>query len=237
MTEWKRKRFWSRVETVEAGDGFTIALDDRPVNTPSKSRLKLPSRDLAEAIAGEWAAQDGEVNPESMPLTRLANSALEKVAPQQGAVAAHLAEYGESDLLCYRAEGPEGLVARQEEHWGPLLGWAQQELGIRLDVQSGIMPIQQAEESRNELRRRTSALGPFDLTALHELVTLSGSWVIGYAALTEARAPQDLWQAAVIDEMWQEERWGEDEEASEHRQARRTAFLTAHRFAVLARET
>ena len=236
MTEWKRKRFWTRVETAETDDGFTIALDDRPVRTPAKESLRLPSRALAEAVAREWDAQQGEVDPETMPLTRLANSALDKVASQHGAVANLVAEYGESDLLCYRAERPEGLVERQRAHWDGLLHWAERQLGIRLEVQSGLMPIDQPEPSRIEIRRRTRALGPFDLTAFHELVALSGSWVIGYAALTGERAPEDLWRVAVIDELWQEEQWGEDEEATAARRARQDAFLTAHRFADLSRQ-
>lgn len=236
MSEWKRKRFWTRVETTETEDGFGVVLDDRPVRTPAKAALALPSRALARAVAVEWEAQEDEIDPETMPLTRLANSALDKVARQHGAVAGMIAEYGESDLLCYRAEGPEGLVARQVAHWDRLLDWAARELDIRLQVQSGLMPIAQPEGSRDEIQRRTAALDPFDLTAFHELVTLSGSWIIGYAALVEARRPEELWEIALIDELWQEEQWGEDEEAIAARQARRGAFLTADRFARLARE-
>lgn len=237
MTEWKRKRFWTRVETVETEDGFAIMLDDRPIRTPAKDGLHVPTRDLAQAIAEEWAAQEGEVDPETMPLTRLANSALDKVARQHRAVAEMIADYGANDLLCYRAEGPAELVERQAEQWGALLRWSEDALGLRLEVQTGLMPIGQPEQSRDEIRRLTAALGPFDLTALHELVTISGSWVIGYAALSEACPIDDLWRAALVDELWQEEQWGRDEEAIEARNARRAAFETAHRFGLLARIT
>lgn len=237
MSEWKRKRFWKEVATTETEGGFSVLLDDRPVRTPAKAPFDLPSRALAEAVAVEWEAQQGEIDPEAMPLTRLANSAIDKVAVQHGAVAGLLAEYGGNDLLCYRAEQPEGLVARQAEHWGALLDWAHAEHDIRLHVQSGLMPIDQPEASRAEMLRRTQALGPFELTAMHEFVTLSGSWVIGYAALTEAHPPEALWHAALVDELWQEEQWGKDEEAMEARAARGEAFFVAHRFARLTRES
>lgn len=237
MTEWKRKRFWSSVETTRADGGFAILLDDRLVRTPSKDTLLLPSRALADAVAREWQAQEGEIDPGSMPMTRLANSALEKVAIQQSAVADHVAEYGGTDLLCYRAENPPGLVARQAEHWGALVDWAADDLGVKLEIQSGLMPIAQPAASQQEIRRRTRSLDPFELTALHELVTLSGSWIIGYAALTGARDTEELWQAAIIDEIWQEEQWGEDADAIAARNARREAFLTARLFARLTRST
>ncbi len=236
MSEWQRKRFWKRAATTRTDGGFSVVLDDRPVRTPSKAPFDLPSRALAEAVAIEWDAQQGVIDPESMPLTRLANSALDKVAVQHGAVAGMLAEYGANDLLCYRATGPEGLVERQAEHWDALLDWAAADLGIRLRVQSGVMPITQPDASLSEISRRTMALDSFDLMALHEMVTLSGSWVIGYAALTNARPAEALWQTALIDELWQEEHWGRDDEAAAAREARGRAFLVAHHFGALARE-
>lgn len=235
MSEWKRKRFWKRVVTTETGEGFSILLDDRPVKTPAKAAFDLPTRALADAVAEEWDAQQGEIDPNSMPLTRLANSALDKVAPQRKAVAALIADYGASDLLCYRATGPEALIARQADHWDALLDWAARDLDIAFAVQSGLMPIEQPDGSRAEIARRTTDLDAFALTALHELVSLSGSWVIGYAALTGAHAPGALWRSALVDELWQEEQWGADEEAVAAREARKSAFLRAHRFAVLAR--
>ena len=237
MSEWKRKRFWKQAVTTETDGGYSVLLDGRPVRTPFKSAFDLPSHALAEAVAAEWDAQQGEIDPGAMPLTRLANSAIDKVATQQDAVAALLADYGANDLLCYRATEPDALIGRQAEHWDPLLDWAAQELAVHLDVQSGLMPITQPEPSRAEIRRRTAELDPFALTALHELVTLSGSWVIGYATLTEAHPPETLWQTALIDELWQEEQWGEDEEAIASRHSRREGFLVANRFARLARET
>ncbi|THH34467.1 ATPase [Aliishimia ponticola] len=235
MSEWKMKRFWKQADIAEAEEGFTVALDGRPIKTPAKQGLIVPTKALAESIAAEWDAQEGEVDPESMPFTRLSNSALDKVARQHEAVAQIIAEYGGSDLLCYRAHSPEELVQRQAEAWDRLLDWAQTDLSVRLDTQSGMMPIPQPETSQQEIRRRTAELDPFALTALHELVSLSGSWVLGYAVLTGHESPDTAWTTALVDEIWQEEQWGADEEAGEARAVKQNAFVTAYRFADLSR--
>lgn len=235
MSEWKAKRFWKEATPEAVEGGFSVRLDGRPVKTPAKRALFVPTHALAEAIAQEWDAQSEEINPESMPLTRLANSALDKVAPQFAEVAAHLAEYGGSDLLCYRADQPEGLVARQKEAWDPLLDWINAHQGIRLDVQDGIMPVAQPAESTEKLSRITQSLETFELTAFHELVTLPGSWVLGFAVLSDHLSATEAWDIATIDEVWQEEQWGADEEAQEVRAIKRAAFLTGHRFAHLLR--
>jgi len=230
MSEWKAKRFWSESSVVPEGDGFGIRLDGRVVKTPAKSALALPKRALAQAIATEWDAQDKIIDPETMPLTRLANSAIDKVSVQQAEVAALVADYGASDLLCYRAEGPEVLVARQAERWDPMLNWAAQAHEIRLNVQSGIMPVKQPADSIAKMHSITASMDPFALTAFHELVSLSGSWVLGLAAMENARPIGTLWDIGNVDEIWQAEQWGADEEAAENQSKKSAAFHIAHVF-------
>lgn len=225
------KRFWKAAHAEPAEGGFGVSLDGRAVKTPSKQALVVPSAALAQAIAAEWDAQREVVKPETMPFTRLANSALDKVRVQHAEVAAMLAEYGGSDLLCYRAEAPEGLVARQAAAWDPLLARIAAEQGVRLNVQTGVMPTAQPAEALARVHALTAALTPFTLTAFHELVTLPGSWVVGFAALNGWHSAPELWQAAHVDEIWQAEHWGDDEEALAARALKQEAFETALRFA------
>jgi len=237
MTGWAARRFWSeaRAEPVEAGHG--VRLDARWLRTPAKAPLTLPTAALAEAVAAEWAAQEAVVRPDTMPLTRAANAAIDKVAPAQAEVAAAVAAYGESDLLCYRAEGPAELSARQAAAWDPLLDWAARDLGSPLAVTAGVMHCPQPARSLAALRERVAALDPFALTALSELVGLSGSLVIGLAAQEGLRTGEDLWELSRIDETWQEEQWGQDAEAARAAVRRRTDFLVALRFHALSRVT
>jgi chaperone required for assembly of F1-ATPase len=228
------KRFWTAASATEQAEGFGVALDGRPVKTPAKRALVVPTQEMAAEIAAEWDAQQDGVNPETMPFTRLANSALDKVTVQHAEVAAMVAEYGGSDLLCYRAEGPAELVARQSEAWDPLLDWIKAEQGVALNVQTGLMPTPQPDESLIKMLSVTAAMPPFLLTAFHELVTLPGSWVIGFAALSRPTSAENLWHAALVDEIWQAEQWGEDDEALAARFVKRDAFLTALRFAEMA---
>lgn len=227
------KRFWTKAEATEQDTGFGVALDGRVVKTPSKQSLIVPTRALAEELAGEWDAQEEEVDPEKMPFTRLSNSALDKVSVQHAAVADMIAEYGGSDLLCYRAETPQSLIERQASAWDPLLAWARETHGIVLNVQTGVMPTAQPDDSLAKMQEITAAMPPFVLTAFHELVTLPGSWIIGLAALSEAVSAESLWAAAHVDEIWQAEQWGDDEEALAARAVKKDAFLTALRFAEL----
>lgn len=224
------RRFWEKAEATETEQGFAIALDGRPVKTPAKAALTVPSRALAETIAAEWDAQEKVVDPEAMPYTRLANSALDKVSVQHGDVAAMVAEYGGSDLLCYRADAPQGLVERQAAAWDPLLAWIKDTQGVTLNVQTGVMPAAQPDASLARMHALTAAMPVFTLTAFHELVTLPGSWIIGFAALNNHVSAENLWMAAHVDEIWQAEHWGEDEEALAARAVKRDAFLTALRF-------
>lgn len=227
MSEWALKRFWREVSVVEEDGGFAVRLDNRPVKTPAKRALVLPTRAVADNVALEWEAQVEKVNPTTMPWTRSANAAIDKVATQRAEVAAHLADYAGSDLLCYRAEGPGGLVVRQTRAWDALLDWAEETYGARLAVTHGVMPIEQKPSQVATLGRAMEDMTDFQLTGFHDLVTLSGSYVIGLAAANDHLAALDLWAMSRLDEDWQIEQWGEDEEASAHAALKRDAFLHA----------
>jgi len=205
-------------------------VDGRPVRTPAKAALVMPTRALAEAVAREWDAQDDLIKPQTMPLTRSANSAIDKVAKQHDEVAALLAAYGETDLLCYRAEQPVDLVARQAAAWDPLLDWAADRLEARLRPTSGIVPMPQDPDALAQLAAQTRAFDPFALAGFHDLVALSGSLILGFATVHRVESPETIWQISRIDESWQQAQWGEDEEAAAHTALKKQAFLDAARF-------
>jgi chaperone required for assembly of F1-ATPase len=225
-----KKRFWTEATVAETGQGFGIELDGRPVRTPAKSLLKVPTADLAAMIAAEWAAQDGAIKPDTMPATKMANAAIDLVSVQFDAVANMLAEYGGSDLICYRAEGPQELVKRQAEAWDPLLDWAATELQAPLLVTTGVLPVAQPEASLRQLSERVFSLDAFALAALHDLVALSGSLVIGLATAANHLQAPNAWQSGRIDEIWQQEQWGVDEDAAATAKIKEREFAFAHRF-------
>lgn len=230
MTGWQAKRFWAEATVAEATGGWTVRLDDRPLRTPARAPLVVPTRALAELIAAEWAAQTGQVRPATMPATRAANAAIDKTRGQRTEVAALVAAYGATDLLCYRAAHPAALAARQAAAWDPLLDWAARRYGVTFVRTEGVMPAPQPQATLDRLAAEVAALDPFRLTAFHDLVALSGSLVIGLAAAEAAAAPEELWQAAILDEAWQVEHWGADAEAEAAAAARRLAFFEAERF-------
>lgn len=229
MSEWKAKRFWKQAAVIEAEGGFAVELDGRGVKTPAKQVMRVPTKAMAEAIAQEWDAQVDIINPNTMPVTKTANAAIDKVTVQHEEVAQMLAAYGDSDLLCYRAEAPEELVERQNQHWNPMLDWAAETLGARLEPRTGVIHIPQDPEAVNVLSVRTHALDAFELAAFHDLVSLSGSLVLGFAATLDARPIDDLWTLSRLDELWQEEQWGEDEDATALALIKRDAFFHAKR--------
>ena len=235
MTEWAARRFWREVAVVPEAGAHALRLDGRPLRTPAKAALRVPTPALAEAVAQEWRAVEELVDPLAMPLTRAVNAAIDTVAPQKDAVVGELAGYGDSDATCYRADGPEGLVARQAAAWDPLLDWAAERHGARLAPVAGVMPRPQDPRALDRLAAPLRASDAFALTALSDLVALSGSLVIGLAAVSGEWDPCDLWARSRVDETWQEEAWGEDEEALEAAALRRRDFLRAHRFHTLAR--
>lgn len=229
MSEWKQKRFWKTTEATEVAGGWSVVLDGRSIKTPAKTALVMPTLALAEAVAAEWDAQEDEINPSSMPLTRSANSAIDKVVPQRADVIAMLADYGDADLLCYRAEGPSELVARQAKAWDPLLDWARAAYGAPLILAEGVMHVAQPKASLAALRAPLDQATEFEIAALHDLIALSGSLVIGLKA-TVVADPEPLWQASRVDEQYQIDQWGDDEEAAAASSVKRQAFADAHRF-------
>ena len=224
------KRFWKRAEVVEAAGGFGILLDGRSVKTPARANLVVPTRPLADAIAAEWNGCAEQVDPRAMPLTGLANAAIDRVAPDKENYAAGIASYGETDLVCYRAEGPAGLVSRQSESWDALLGWARRRFDVDFACQTGIMHVPQPADTVRKLAHAVAALDPFRLAGLSPLVTIGGSLVAGLAVLEEMMPAEDAWEAVSLDDRWQLEQWGDDHEARAALDARRRDFRAAARF-------
>jgi chaperone required for assembly of F1-ATPase len=206
------KRFYKAVEVVPGGAGFEMRLDERPVCTPGRALL-------AEAVAAEWRRQGETIEPASMPFTGLANAAIDHIAPNRESFAAGIAHYGTTDLLCYRAEGPRELVARQAALWDPLIAWAQARYGVTLKITQGIMHVEQPAETLERLGAAVVALDAFTLAGLSTLVTISGSLICGLA----------------IDEAWQAEQWGEDAEAITRAVGREADFSTSCAFCAMAR--
>lgn len=230
MAEWAPKRFWKETSVIEAEGGFTVQLDGRQVRTPAKAALIVPTRAMADAIAAEWQAQTNKIDPETMPCTRSANSAIDKLTHQQADVVEMLAAYGETDLLSYRADVPPDLVARQQAAWDPLLDWSRDALGAPLAVTAGVMAIPQDPASIAAMKAEIAALDLFKLAAFHDLVALSGSLVLALAVLKKRLTAEEAWHLSRIDETYQIEQWGHDEDAAEQAEIKHQAFLQAERF-------
>lgn len=224
------RRFWKDAAAVPVEGGHDIHLDGKPVRTPGRVPLTLPSPALAEAVAGEWRGVGETIDPRAMPLTGLANAAIDRIAPDPAAFAAGLAKYGESDLLCYRADHPLELQLRQQAAWDPLLGWARTRYGIDPVTTTGVMHRPQSSETIAKLADAVAARSPFELAALSPLVTVTGSLIAALALLEGAATPEDIWSAANLDEDWQAEHWGEDDLARKARAARRADFDAGARF-------
>lgn len=233
MTEWKAKRFWRAAAAEPVGDGYRLVLDGRPVKTPGKAALVLPTRAMAEAMVAEWDAQEDVIRPDTMPVTRAANSAVERVTAFHDEVVEMLAAYAETDLLCYRADGPEALTDRQAAGWDPMLDWAATALGARFAVTAGILPIAQDPACLTAIRRALTAYDAFRLTAVYDLVTLSGSVVLGLGVAKGRLAPDAAFDLSRIDETYQAEIWGRDDEAEAAAADKQRQFVQAHRFLTL----
>ena len=235
MSGWVAKKFWTEAKAVEVDGGFAVELDGRSVKTPAKAPLVVPTLEMAQEIAFEWDAQDETIKPETMPFTRSANAAIDKVTHQHAEVAQMISDYGDSDLLCYRAEFPQELVKRQAETWDPLLDWADKTFNARLEPRVGVMHAAQDPRAVANLSRVTHAFDAFELTALHDLVGMSGSLILGLAATQNFESPEALWERSRVDERWQAEQWGDDDEALEVEAKKKTEFLHAARFYNLAK--
>lgn len=227
------KRFYREAQAVAVDGGHGITLDGRPVRTPARCALVVPSAALAQAIADEWAAQGEEIDPRQMVMTGLANAAIDQIAPDPVAFGAGIAAYGESDLLCYRAEGPDSLLQAQSAAWNPLLDWAEARYGVTFTLATGIVHVGQEEASLARLRAQVAACDPFTLAGLSTLVSISGSLVIGLAAIEQAFPLDQLWRAAELDELYQADRWGEDSFAARRHADRLADFTAAARFVEL----
>lgn len=224
------KRFWKTARAVAVGGGWGVGLDGKPLRTPARALLSVPSEALGRAIAGEWAAAADSVDPRTMPLTRLAYAAIDRVATGRAAFAAGLAEYAQGDLACYRAEGPETLAARQRQSWDSLLGWARRRFDVDFVTTTGIVHVDQPRPTVERLAHEVAALDPFRLAGLSPLVTIGGSLIAALAVLDGALAPEQAWDAVSIDERWQIEKWGADGEAEAAMASRKRDFLAAARF-------
>jgi chaperone required for assembly of F1-ATPase len=221
------KRFYGTADVEENELGHVVVLDGKPLRTPARRLFAVPSRALAEAIAAEWQAQTEQVDPERMPRTRLANTAIDGVSADPQAVAEDIIRFSASDLLCYRAGGPEGLVRQQAEAWDPLIEWAHAALGARFILAEGVMHVEQPRETvaavSASLRQYPS---PLALAALHTITSLTGSAILALAVAAKAIPAEEAWHAAHIDEDWNISQWGEDAEAAARR-ARRWEEMSA----------
>ena len=230
------KRFYKSAGVAEQGPGkHGVRLDGRAVRTPAKAELAVPSAALAQAIAAEWDAQGEHIDPSSMPLTRLANSAIDGVAQREAEVRADIAKYAGSDLLCYRAEAPDELAQQQAAAWDPVLRWAHEQLGARFATRAGLMPVAQPDAAKAAVARALEAYDGFALAALHVMTTLTGSVLLALAHAQGRLTAEEAWAAAHVDEDWQISRWGEDAEAQVRRARRWSDMQAASRMLALLR--
>lgn len=224
------KRFWKEV-SVESDEGrWRIRLDGRPLRTPASALLTVPTRALADAITEEWRSVGETIDPRAMPLTGLANAAIDRVAPDREAFAEGLARYAEADLACYRADGPRELVVRQEQDWDKLLAWARRRYDVDFATTTGLMHVKQPPATVERLGHSIVTLDAFHLAGLSPLVTIGGSLVASLAVVEKAITPEEAWNAVSLDERWQLEQWGADPEAEAALENRRRDFLAAARF-------
>ena len=224
----RRKRFYAKAGAAEGKDGFAITLDDKPIRTPSGRQVVVPVREIADAIVAEWEAQQEFIEPLTMPLTRFANSVVEAVVDRVEAVTDDIAKYFQSDLLFYRAGHPDTLVAREAAHWDPLLFWAADTLGAHFILAEGIVHVRQPESAIAAARAALPA-DPWSIAALHVITTLTGSALLALGLWRGVVDPDQAWAAAHVDEDWNIEKWGVDEEVAARRAARLVDFRAATR--------
>jgi chaperone required for assembly of F1-ATPase len=224
------KRFWSKTEAVASERGWAIELDGKPLRTPGREALKVPTAALAEAIVAEWASVGDRVEPREMPLTGFANAAIDRVAPERAAFAAALGRYADGDLACYRAAAPRELVARQSASWDSLLAWGRRRFDVDFRTTSGIVHVPQPPATVERLAHAVAALDPFQLAGLSPLVTIGGSLLAALAIVERGLTVEQAWAAVTVDETWQLEQWGSDAEAERALENRRRDFFAAARF-------
>lgn len=231
------KRFYKDVSVVEEDGGFAVHLDGRLIKTPARRPVALPSEAAARLVADEFAAQAELIDPATMPVTRIVNTAIDGVADDPQVVLEDVLRFAGSDLLCYRAPDPEGLVARQTETWDPHVEWAASDLGARFVLAEGVMHVDQPPEAIAAFNAHLSAFrDPFLAATLHTMVTLTGSAILGLAVAREAVSAEEAWAAAHLDEDWTNEHWGEDHEAMQRRAAREAEMMAAAALLAALRE-
>jgi chaperone required for assembly of F1-ATPase len=224
------KRFWKDAEVEREADGWTVKLDGRPVRTPARALLSLPTEVLAGAISEEWRSVESDIDPRSMPLTGLANAAIDRIAPERQTFASGLAKYAEADLACYRSEWPPELVDRQAESWDGLLAWGRRRYDVDFSTTSGLLHVPQPQPTIDRLSQEIAELDAFHLAGVSPLVTTGGSLLAALAVLEKASTPEEAWDAVSIDDRWQLEQWGADAEAKQALEGRRRDFLAGARF-------
>lgn len=229
------RRFWKEVSLEPSTFGHAVRLDGRPVKTPTRNELALPARKLADAVVAEWEAVEKTVDPITMPMTGFANAAIDRVGVDRAAFAAAIAAYGETDLFCYRAAVGEPLAERQAAVWDPWLDWARGRYDVSFVIVEGIMHQPQPEATLAKLRTAVAACGTFELAAMAKLAHLSGSLIATLAVVERAGEAQAIWDAACLDELWQEELWGADHWAQKNRSDREAEFMAAVQFLELLR--
>jgi chaperone required for assembly of F1-ATPase len=230
MMASRLRRVYRTAGVTEADGGFSIVLDDKPVRTPAKAPLVVPGRALAEAIAAEWQAQEERVDPDSMPLTRIASISIDLVTPRRAAVIAEIVKYAATDLVCYRAEHPYELVARQHAAWQPLVEWTKERYGAELLVTAGIVPRNQPGAAIHALTDAVAALDSMTLAALHLATAACGSIVLALALREGRLDAEGAFAAAELDQTFQIERWGEDTEQTRRRAGLGAEIAAAARF-------
>ena len=234
MPEWKQKRFWKNVHVVSSEAGYFIKLDDKILKTPAKRQMMLPTEALAKNVASEWDEQVEEIDPTTMPFTKSANAALDKVSEQYEEVSSLLGEYGETDLLCYRADSPPELQKRQKTGWDPIINWAENTFKVQINCGTGIVYIPQNEKLFSETRKKINNLSIFELTALYDMVSITGSLILGLAIINGRLSADEAYQLSRIDEQWQLEQWGEVEEAQVASNLKNIEILHSEEFFALS---
>ncbi|MGB0161440.1 MAG: ATP12 family chaperone protein [Candidatus Puniceispirillaceae bacterium] len=231
-----KTRFYKSVSLAEEAGGLAVRLDGRTVKTPAGTPAFLPSRALAEAVAGEWDAQGEEIDAGSMPVFSLAVTVIDRVTPQRDAILSELTAYGGNDLICYQDGEDADLAAHQAQSWGPWLDWAGSDLGAPLQVARGIMPVMQPQASLDALGAAAATHDDWELGMLYRATTLGGSLVLGLAMLRGRMDAAALFEAAFLDELWQAQKWGSDWEAEDRRAMIRGEIEQAHHFLSLLRD-
>jgi chaperone required for assembly of F1-ATPase len=229
------RRFYKSAGIAPVEGGWGILLDGKPLRSPAKRPFVLPTEALAAAIAEEWLAQGEKISPSSMPLMQFAATALDRLADNHSGLIEEIAGYGRSDLICYRADEPASLVQRQEERWQPLIAWAAERYDITLNITAGIVVVGQPSHTLSTFRRVLEACDLFALTALAAATTAAGSLVIALALAEDRLSADEAADAALLDELFQAEKWGSDPEAEQRRAAIRADLAAAKRFHILSR--